>query len=35
MNKSTTIALIIVVGLAVVGAAGYFIHHLSTGQMSM
>lgn len=33
MNKSTLIALIVVVGLAVVGAVGYFIHHMSTGQM--
>lgn len=33
MNKSTLIALIVVVGLAIVGAAGYFIHHMATGQM--
>jgi preprotein translocase subunit Sss1 len=35
MNKTTVTALIIVVGLAIVGAAGYLIHHLTTGQMAM
>jgi len=33
MNKSTTIALIVVAGLAIIGALGYFIHHLTSGQM--
>lgn len=35
MNKNTTIALIVVVALAIIGAGGYFIHHLMTGQMQM
>lgn len=33
VNK-TMVAIVIVV-LAIVGAAGYFIHHLTTGQMPM
>ncbi|KNZ70559.1 hypothetical protein Tfer_0743 [Thermincola ferriacetica] len=28
MSKSTMIALIVIVGLAIVGVLGYFIHHL-------
>lgn len=35
MNKTSLTALIVVVGLAIVGAVGYLIHHLSTGQMAM
>ena len=35
MNKNTMIALIIVVSLAILGAGGYLIHHLTTGQMAM
>lgn len=33
MNMKTMIALITVVGLAIVGAGGYLVHHLTTGQM--
>jgi flagellar basal body-associated protein FliL len=33
VNKSTMIGLIVVVGIAIVGAAGYFFHHMATGQM--
>lgn len=35
MNQTTVKALIAIVGLAIVGAVGYLIHHLSTGQMAM
>jgi preprotein translocase subunit Sss1 len=35
MNSSTLKVLIVVIGLAIVGALGYFGHHLFTGQMSM
>lgn len=35
MDKKTLTALIAVVGLAIVGAVGYLIHHLTTGQMAM
>jgi preprotein translocase subunit Sss1 len=35
MNKKTVTALIAVVGLAIIGAAGYLIHHLANGQMAM
>lgn len=33
MNKGTMTALIVVVGIAIIGAVGYFIHHLTTNQM--
>lgn len=33
MSKQTTIALIAVVSLAIIGAVGYLIHHLATGQL--
>lgn len=33
MNKSTLTALIVVVGIAIIGAVGYLAHHLMTGQM--
>ncbi len=33
MNKTTLTALIVAVGLAIIGVAGYLIHHAATGQM--
>ncbi len=30
MEKSTNILLIVVVGAAIIGAVGYFVHHLVT-----
>ena len=33
VGKNTTIALIVVVGLGIVGGAAYLIHHLMSGQM--
>ncbi|AVX21446.1 hypothetical protein CFE_2303 [Carboxydocella thermautotrophica] len=33
MNNKGMIAAIVVVSLAIIGAIGYFIHHLTTGQM--
>lgn len=35
MSNGTVKVLIAVVGIAIVGAVGYLIHHLSTGQMAM
>ncbi len=35
MNSGTVKLLIIVVGIAIIGAAGYLIHHLMTGKMPM
>jgi len=35
MSPTTVKVFIAVVGLAIVGAAGYLIHHLTTGQMGM
>jgi hypothetical protein len=33
MNKQALIALIVVVGLAIVGGGAYLVHHLMNGQM--
>lgn len=35
MSPTTVKVLIAVVGLAIVGAVGYLVHHLTTGQMAM
>lgn len=35
MNKTTVTVLIGIVGVAIIGAVGYLIHHLTTGQMAM
>lgn len=34
-TKTGMIALIVLVGLSIIGAVGYLIHHLTTGQMNM